>query len=181
LILNRPRYQAFKSEPRPPRGQWGRLVTTPAPELDALADALSALHRQRDWSPLERVENVLAFTQQCFTYDSDQRTAPAGEWPRYPLETLVEGVGDCEDAVILAAAILKRLGYNVALLYYPRHCALGVAGDENLPGTFVEDSQTGVKYFYGGTTAQGWSLGQVPPKYRALSPEGIEIVRMVIE
>lgn len=177
LVLSRPRYQAFKAEPRPPRGQWGRLVAAPAPELDALAAAFGELHRQRNWSPLEQASNVLAFTQQCITYDSDLRTAPAGEWPRYPLETLAEGVGDCEDDVILAAAVLKRLDFDVALLYYPGHCALGVAGTAESRGELVEDAQTGVRYFYGETTAEGWSLGQVPQKYRETAPEGVEVVR----
>jgi hypothetical protein len=95
----------------------------------------------------------------------------------YPLETLLDGVGDCEDAVILAAALLKRLGYDVALLYYAGHCALGVAGAEGLPGDFVEDPQTGVRYFYGETTSEGWSLGQVPSRYREMEIAGIEVVK----
>lgn len=177
LTLSRSRYQVLRGEPRPPCGEWGRFVTAPAPELDALADTLGEMHRQRDWSPLQQASDVLAFTQQCITYDSDLRSAPSGEWPRYPLETLVDGVGDCEDAVILAAAVLKRLDYDVALLYYPGHCALGVAGAEDLPGVFVQDPRTGVKYFYGETTAEGWSLGQVPEEYREMGPEGIEVVR----
>ncbi|MGD9099163.1 MAG: hypothetical protein PVF45_01700 [Anaerolineae bacterium] len=177
LTLSRSRYQALRSQPRPPRGQWGRLVAAPAPELDTLAEDLSALHHQQGWSALERAADVLAFTQQCITYDSDQRSALSSEWPRYPLETLVEGVGDCEDAVILAASLLKRLGYDVALLYYPGHCALGVAGAEDLPGDYVEDAQTGVRYFFGETTSEGWSLGQVPEKYREMATEEIEVVR----
>lgn len=181
LTISQSSYQAFRAEPRRPRGQWAGFVTASAPELDALVAAFGRLHRQKDWSRLKKASNVLAFVQQCIRYDSDLHTTVAGEWPRYPLETLVDGVGDCEDNVILAAAVLKRMGFNVALLYYPGHCALGVAGAEDLPGVYVEDSQTGVRYFYGETTAKGWSLGQVPPKYRQMSPEGIEVVRMMVE
>ena len=59
----------------------------------------------------------------------------------------MEEVGDCEDDVILTAAVLKRLGFDVALLYYPGHCALGVVGARGLPGTYVVHE--GKEYFYG--------------------------------
>ncbi len=180
LALSQPSYQAFRAEPRPERGYWRRLITAPAPELDALADALGSLGRQHDWSSLEQASSVLAFAQQCTKHDSDSHQT-AGRGPRYPLETLMDGIGDGDDSVILAAAVLKRLGFDVALLHYPDHCALGVAGAEELPGAFVEHPQTGVRYFYGEITAQGWSLGQVPPEYRETPPDGIEVVQMETE
>lgn len=58
---------------------------------------------------------------------------------------------------------------------------MAAARPDPRPAAAAEDPQTGVKYFYGETTAEGWSLGQVPPEYRDLSPESIEVVRMVIE
>ena len=57
-----------------------------------------------------------------------------------------------------------------------RHCALGVAGAEEVPGTFVEDQETGAKYFYAELTPEGWSLGQLPPNYHAAALEAIEVV-----
>jgi len=181
LVLSRPRYETLRAKLRPRQGEWAPLVTEPSPELDVLADAFSGLHRQHAWSSLERAGNVLAFVQQCIRFADDQQTTPAREWPRYPLETLVDGTGDCEDDVILAAAILKRLGYEVALLYFPGHCALGVGGAQDLPGRYVADPQTGVKYFYGEVTPHGRGLGEVPPKYREVPPSGIEVIRMVVE
>ena len=88
--------------------------------------------------------------------------------------------GDCEDDVILTAAVLARLGFQVALLYYPDHCALGVAGAENLPGEFVEDPARGRRYFYGETTADGLHIGEVPKEYRGTRPEMIEPVEILI-
>jgi hypothetical protein len=59
------------------------------------------------------------------------------EYPKYPLETLVEKKGDCEDQSILAAALLAAMGYEVALLILPIHVALGVAGFDSRPGSRV--------------------------------------------
>jgi len=50
------------------------------------------------------IENALAFVQKSVSYQLD----PAGsEYPRYPVETLVDGVGDCEDSAILYASIVR--------------------------------------------------------------------------
>ena len=74
----------------------------------------------------------------------------------------MEEVGDCEDQAILTTALLKRMGYDVALLLCPGHAAVGVAGAEGLPGSYVEDPTTGVRYFYAETTTDGWRLGEFP-------------------
>jgi|GEM_PF-621022 PKD repeat protein len=59
------------------------------------------------------IENALAFVQKTVTYQPD----PAGsEYPRYPVETLVDGVGDCEDSAILYASIVRTFGYSQGVL-----------------------------------------------------------------
>jgi len=59
------------------------------------------------------IENALAFVQKAVDYQLD----PAGtEYPRYPVETLVEGVGDCEDSAILYASIVRTFGYSSGAL-----------------------------------------------------------------
>jgi PKD repeat protein len=59
------------------------------------------------------IENALAFVQKTLTYQPD----PAGsEYPRYPVETLVDGVGDCEDSAILYASIVRTFGYSQGVL-----------------------------------------------------------------
>ena len=59
------------------------------------------------------IENALAFVQKSVSYQLD----PAGsEYPRYPVETLVDGVGDCEDSAILYASIVRTFGYSAGVL-----------------------------------------------------------------
>ena len=107
----------------------------------------------------DEVAFVLAFVQQVITYRSEE-----GEYPRYPVETLWEGGGDCEDYSILGAAILLSMGYQVALLLLPRHAALGVAGADGLPGVYAEHE--GVRYFYCEMTGESWRFGELPPDPR---------------
>jgi hypothetical protein len=55
------------------------------------------------------------------------------EYPKYPVETLVDGRGDCEDVAILMAGLLDALGYDTVLLRYSDHMALGIRMNEFNP------------------------------------------------
>ncbi len=81
------------------------------------------------------------------------------------METLWDEGGDCEDLAILAASLLFRLGYDVALLFLPSHAALGIAGAEGLPGTFLEVGDR--RYYYYEATQEGWEFGELPVRYQA--------------
>ena len=57
---------------------------------------------------------ALAFVQGGIRYRSD----PAGfEQPRYPLETLVDGEGDCEDSAILYVNLVNTVGAGASLVF----------------------------------------------------------------
>lgn len=106
-----------------------------------------------------RLEFVASFVQGALPYVSEE-----GEYPKYPAETLVEG-GDCEDKSILLAALLRALGYKVALLVFdgdPGHMAVGVDCPGCRGAYYLHD---GVKYFYLETTQPGWAPGEVPPEF----------------
>lgn len=111
-------------------------------------------------TPRERIEFAAAFVQEAIPYIREE-----GEYPKYPVETLVEG-GDCEDKSILLAAILRAMGYRTALLLFrgnPGHMAVGV----ECPGCWGSYYQKdGVKYFYLETSSIGWSVGEIPPEYQ---------------
>lgn len=71
------------------------------------------------------IENALAFVQKAVTYQAD----PSGtEYPRYPVETLVDRVGDCEDSAILYASIVRTFGYNAGVLLV----TLDTDGDQSM-------------------------------------------------
>lgn len=165
LPISRERYQEFRARPRETdTQQWGSYVVAEMPEVDELASTMGNLGRTRGFRSYEQASNALAFTQQCIRYAQDisPDTGQLVEYPKYPIESLMEEAGDCEDQAILAAAMLKRMGYDVALLVCPGHAAVGIAGSEGLPGTYFMDEATGLRYFYGETTSDGWLLGELP-------------------
>lgn len=83
------------------------------------------------------------------------------EYPQFPIETLYERGGDCEDTSILAGAILEKLGYEVILVGLPeiQHMVVGVGGRSIPEGIF---SHNGTRYAYLETTGAGWKLGELP-------------------
>ena len=109
-----------------------------------------------------------AFVQNL-PYTTDSATSPFDEYPRYPIETLVDNGGDCEDTSILLASILNSMGYGVILIELPGHCAVGVKGGDNIYGTYWE--YAGEKYFYIETTDSGWAIGEIPDEYAEASAD----------
>lgn len=129
--------------------------------------------KEANYSDYDNVYNVVAFVQ-SLQYVSDMESTGQDEYVRYPVETLVDGIGDCEDTSILMAAILYEMGYGVVLLSLPNHLALGVKGDSSIKGAYyVYDNQ---RYYYLETTDKGWNLGEVPDKYQRTSATVIPLV-----
>jgi hypothetical protein len=58
------------------------------------------------------------------------RTEGLATAPKFPVETYVDGEGDCDDKSLLLAGLLAREGYATALLYFEpeAHMAVGVKG-----------------------------------------------------
>ncbi len=125
----------------------------------ALADYFKQYGRQKGHSEEQITEHVISFVQSV-PYSSDEESAGAEDYPRYPVETLTDRTGDCEDTAILAAAILYELGYDSVLILVPQHMALGIRDSGNYSGQFYE--YNGGKYYYVETTSPGHKVGSVP-------------------
>ncbi|RJX16706.1 MAG: hypothetical protein C4575_14835 [Desulforudis sp.] len=144
----------------PVRGPNRQEITGALPNLEArsLDRGRCVLWGKADWSFFS-----------CFSwpkYVTDDLSKGFDQYARYPLETLVDQKGDCEDTSILLASILKEMNYGVVLILLPGdpgHMAVGVKG-ENLPGVYYE--YQGTRYYYVETTGTGWSIGQIPKEYR---------------
>lgn len=111
-----------------------------------------AFQKIRDSSSLDDNEYVdlMASFVQSETYEIRNRTDP-----KFPVETFVDGSGDCDDKSLLLAGLLSREGYNVSLLLFgpESHMAVGISD-----GTSGYDN-TG--YAYLETTSA--SLVGIPP------------------
>jgi hypothetical protein len=114
-------------------------------------------------------------TVQSFPYVSDSLDTDYDDVNKYPVETLVEGGGDCEDTTILLATVLGEapINYGTALIYLPyeepEHVAVGVEGNGEISGRYYEVD--GVKYYYAETTGEGWTVGEMPEKYHDVSAD----------
>jgi len=130
------------------------------PEMDsAIESVLIELRVIRDSLELDDDEYVdmLARFVQSIGYDENRgyvdvggHSAKALGDPRMPVQVLVDGLGDCDEKVILLAALLNREGFATAALYFEeeQHMSLGIrASGEGFAGTgydFIET--TGLTY-----------------------------------
>lgn len=128
--------------------------------IDALVEHLIELAAQKNYHDTQTLNFVVSFVQ-SLPYTVDSVTTLADEYPRYPIETLFDRGGDCEDTSILVAALLDRMGYDVALLHLKdaQHMAVGVAVPR-VSGSYYEHA--GKKYYYLETTGEGWMIGDMP-------------------
>ncbi|MBS3136955.1 hypothetical protein J4232_00855 [Candidatus Woesearchaeota archaeon] len=105
------------------------------------------------------VNTIMKFVHQQLYDQTATEEEDNKDYIKYPIETLVERSGDCEDLAILAAALMKAKGIDVALLnfYSPPgeksgHMAVGVVGKFN--GTYFPFD--GRKYYYTEATGTNW-------------------------
>ena len=125
------------------------------PVIRGLAKALETVAK----SETDKVEVALSYVQSLpYSYDSTSKGRE--EYVRYPIETLVDGCGDCEDKSVLLAAILHEMNIGFVLLMAPDHMAVGVNCEPRRDTVgFVFN---GKKYYYAETTQTDFKIGQVP-------------------
>ncbi len=141
---------------------YGFLTTTNDPYLQEVAAELKNASSQKGYDSYDEVSLALAFIQ-SLPYTSDSVNSKYDEYPRFPLETLVDNGGDCEDTSILFATVTLIMGYGTVYINPPDHYAVGVLGD-NLSGYhYTYNNRT---YYYCETTGDGWKIGQVPDEHR---------------
>lgn len=158
-------YEYYGGRPRigdPER--WGAYVTDPYDDevIEALAGKIESDATATGLSRAETADYAIVFVQ-SMRYVPDNVSTPFDEYPKYPVETLVERGGDCEDTSILMAALLQEMGYDTVLILLPGHVGIGIRGDD-LTGTYYE--MDGERYYYIETTGEGWRVGELPEEYR---------------
>lgn len=161
-------YELYRSIPRAPTMDYSVYITHPYDDeyINTLASKFQQAADLKSYDEFQTVEFTAAFVQNL-EYTDDSVTSSYDEYPRYPIETLFNKGGDCEDTSILLASILRSMGYDVVLIELSNHCAVGVSGEDTLHGTYWE--YDGGKYFYIETTDSGWGIGELPDVYRNAS------------
>ena len=125
------------------------------------------------YSSSDNMRNVISFVQ-SLRYVTDVESTGEDDYIRFPVETLVDGVGDCEDLAILAAAVLHEMGYRVLMVQLPEHLALAVDCGSELQGSYY--TYQGSRYYYLEVTNTGWDIGQIPDVYKNSQAKLIPLV-----
>lgn len=171
-------YNYYADLERPPTDDYSVYVTHPLDDafIASLAEGFGRAAGQEGFSPRQTVNFIAAFVQ-SLEYIADPGPEIPYEYPKYPLETLVEQRGDCEDTSILLASILEAMGFDVVLIAPPEHMAVGIS-ERSLPGAFFGTyyKYSGRKYYYLETTDPGWFVGELPDEYRAGKAEIFSLV-----
>jgi len=159
-------YVEYNERSRPASwSDWVDMAEDPKDDyyLTQMVQQISSAASSEGLTEIEKVNFVAAFVQ-SLPYTVDYVTAPWDEHPRYPLETLFDGGGDCEDTSILAAALLDKMGYDVALIFLHNedHVAVGVSL-EGARGSYY--SYMNKKFYYLETTGEGWEMGEIPSDF----------------
>lgn len=144
---------------------WTEMVADPGDDayIGEIVEGLNSMAIEYGFKEIDKVNFVISFVQNL-PYTEDVVTTGWDEYPRYPIETLFDRGGDCEDTSILVATILDEMGYDVCLLILEDedHCAVGI----DIPkvyGSYYE--LDGNQYYYLETTGDDWTIGQIPPDF----------------
>ena len=148
--------------------EYTSMVTDPNDDylINTVVSQLNEVATDKGLSGNDKIALVLTYVQ-SLTYTGDNVTASVDEYPRYPVETLFDRGGDCEDTSILLAAILTDMGYDVALLLFEEfdHIGLGINYPLEYGNSWIYEAK---RYWYLDTTG-GRSAGWCPDEYAETS------------
>ena len=160
-------YRAMASHPYYYFAEYVSLATDPGDDqlIDLIVGNLNEAATADGLGDQERAELALNFVQ-SLTYIGDNVTTSFDEYPRYPVETLFDREGDCEDTSILLAAILEEMGYDVALLLFEEfdHIGLGISFPPDYEMYGNSWIYEGKRYWYLDTSGHH-SIGWCPEPY----------------
>lgn len=163
-------YYAEKSHTLNTNRDFAKFVTPYA--LAQITDCLDDVYHDDE----DFVNGVLSITHQI-PYEV---TAPS----KFPVETIVDGKGDCDLFSYIAASIVKARGLDAVLLYYEgeSHMNIGVSlshppEDARENAVYVTDDN--VRYYVaectGGDWQTGWRVGECPD---TLEHASVEIITL---
>ncbi|MBA2861864.1 hypothetical protein [Methanococcus maripaludis] len=165
LSLSKSAYEYYKNKPHNREDNYAQYALSDYDKtcLDMMIQSFEEASLKNEYSKYDEALFIASFVQ-SLDYTSDNETTGFDEYPRYPLETLVDMGGDCEDKSILAAALLNELDYDVVLIDLSDHMAVGIGCDGEVYGSYYE--YNGKKYYYLETTDKNWVIGEIPEEYR---------------
>ncbi|HLC66255.1 MAG TPA: transglutaminase domain-containing protein [Candidatus Nanoarchaeia archaeon] len=156
-------YLWYKQQLHTPRWDYtGQNYTEFVTPVDPAVRGLARFLTVRSQNTEDAAQRILDYVHGSCVYQKD----PEGsEYVKYPLETLIERNGDCEDLAILSASLMHSVGIPVALILYPDHMSLGVSGNFFGASWYTEGRQyfhaeaVGTEWIHRPGT---WRIGEMP-------------------
>ena len=135
---------------------------------DAVIAEFNGLRTKYGWSEWQEMQEVITFVQ-TMPYMTDSDFIGRSEYLKYPIETLYDGTGDCEDFSFLLACLLKRMRIGVCIIDYPQHVMIGIRVNAKSGTYFTIDDE---KYYVVETTSRR-KIGELPEDYVGISAEHV--------
>lgn len=169
-------YDNYRKKPHTEKNNYAPYVFSDSdrPYLQMIVDGIRDAGIKDNLTEYDTIMNIISFIQ-SLPYTSDNVSTGYDDYTRYPLETIVDAGGDCEDTAILTAALLDQMGYGTVLVLFPSHLGVGVRASDSYPGAYFE--YQGNRYYYLETTGKGFGIGDIPEMYRNKSAIIIPLTR----
>jgi predicted transglutaminase-like cysteine proteinase len=168
-------YESYKGVSRKDMDGYTAYITDTSDDAlisDIVGSFLAAIEK-KGYDADSAVDFIVSFVQ-SLEYVPDSIATGYDEYPKYPLETLYDMGGDCEDTSILLASLLLEMGYSAVLIGLAddddskNHMGVGIKGVSTLPGNYFTHS--GSRYYYTETSEKGWKVGELPPELHGMEP-----------
>lgn len=144
---------------RTSRANYGHFVSAQGEAFGRAVSHLQSTIASEGLGELDAKGYVLRFVQ-CIHYSYDSDSTARDEYARYPIETLYEYTGDCEDTAILLASLYEAMGYDTVLIAMTGHMATGVTSESATGGHVLFH---GKEYYYCETaTDDDFNVGELP-------------------
>ena len=158
VIIPEPMYEYYSTKTRYVTSDYRGYILHPYDDayMEVLVKEFDKLATFNDLTFDEEIGVVVSFVQNLHYITDD--TTGFDEYPKFPVESLVDEGGDCEDTSILLSHLLEAMDIDTALLTLPGHMAVGV--DLNASGVHWDIGNS--TYYYLETTVAGWEIGSIP-------------------
>lgn len=175
LTFNYSDYAYYKSLPKNQEKKNYATEHDSHPYLLELAKVLDEDANQLGYTNFKLAEYLTAFVQQAVPYKPDPWNNGL-DYPKFPIESLVEQGEDCEGKAAMLVALLNVFGFDAVLVSLPGHMAAALSCS-NCGGYYTHN---GKKYSFIETTNSGWCIGCVPPEYSQIGATILDVPKPTV-
>ncbi len=158
-------YNKYKNSDRSKVNTYAYFVTNTKDDawIKGIVDTFKAMGAKEGYSDFMIAYLMISFVQ-SMNYISDGKT----DHPNFPLETIFNKGGDCEDTSILAAELLRQMGYKTSLIILGKHMGAGIKLGLLDPKGSTYYTENGTRYYFIETVAKGYTIGTLPDEFAGI-------------